>query len=76
MKRASIIKFPVDDKYIIHPTNTLKGGGGIASSPYIIEQGITDKELAEKLLETLEHSIVDAPIPLDWKIFQIQSTII
>ncbi len=67
MKRASIIKFTNDDRYVIYPINTLKGGGGKASPPYLIEENLTYKEVGEKLLETLEYSITDAPRPLDAK---------
>lgn len=59
IKRAEILKFK--DKYIMYPINTIKDRGGIASSPYFIEENLSNIELAEKLIETLKHSIFDAP---------------
>ncbi len=70
MKRADIIKFNEDNKFIIYPINTLEGGGGIASSPYFILKNPTNFQIAEKLLDALEKSIVGAPRPLDWNFFR------
>ena len=69
IKRAEILKLK-GGKFIIHPVNTLKGGGGIASPPYMIEENLTCEEVAQKLLSALEQSIIDAPRPLDWKAWQ------
>ncbi|NCQ15931.1 MAG: CdiI family contact-dependent growth inhibition immunity protein [Flavobacteriales bacterium] len=69
IKSASIYKFNTG-KIILHPKNRVKDSASYASGPYIIEQDLTYKEIAEKLLATLEHSIDDAPQPLDWKAIQ------
>ncbi len=65
MKRASILKFTQDNKFVLYPINTLEGGGGRASSPYTIEKNLTYLELAKSLIDTLGHSIIDAPRILD-----------
>lgn len=69
MKSAGIIKFNTG-KIILHPKNRVAGSASYASGPYIIEQNLTYEEIAVKLLETLEHSIDNAPKPIDWKIMQ------
>lgn len=69
VKSASIYRFKTG-KIVLHPKNRVKDSASYASGPYIIEQDLTYKEIAEKLLQTLEHSIDDAPQPLDWKMIQ------
>ncbi|UGU18120.1 CdiI family contact-dependent growth inhibition immunity protein [Sinomicrobium kalidii] len=70
IKRADIIKFNKDNKFVLHPINTLEGGGGIASSPYVIDNDLTYIEIAEKLLTVLNCSKVGVPQPLDWSFFR------
>ena len=70
MKRASIIKFSKENKFVLYPINTLVGGGGKASSPFVVEENVGYDKVAESLLEVLEKSIVDAPRPLDNKAWQ------
>ncbi|MBQ0734833.1 contact-dependent growth inhibition system immunity protein [Aquimarina celericrescens] len=70
MKRANILKFEKDNRFIMYPVNTLRGGGGIASSPYIIKQNLSDTEVAEELLHVLDNSTVDVLRPVDWELFQ------
>jgi len=67
MKSAGIIKFNTG-KIVLYPEYRVKDSASYASEPYIIGQNLDYKEIAEKLLETLEYSIDDAPRPLDWKI--------
>lgn len=67
MKRASIIKFIDDNKYVLYPIDTLKGGGGRASKPYHIEYDITYGKLASELKGILEHSYEDVISVLDSK---------
>ena len=69
IQRADILKMK-GNQLVIHPINTLKGGGGIASPPYMIEENITYADIAKKLISALEYSITDAPRPLDWKAWQ------
>lgn len=69
IKSASIYKFNTG-KMVLHPKNRVKDSASYASSPYFVEQGLSYRELAEKLLEALEYSIDDAPRPLDWKALQ------
>lgn len=69
IKSASIYKFNTG-KIVLHPKNRVKDSASYASSPYLIEQDLSYKELAEKLLEVLEYSIDEAPKPLDWKVLQ------
>lgn len=69
MKSAGIIKFDTG-KIVLHPKNRVAGSASYASGPHIIEQNLTNEEIAIKLLETLEHSVDNAPKPIDWKIMQ------
>lgn len=69
MKRAGILKLK-GNRFIIHPINTLSGGGGVASEPFIIGERLSNEEIAEKVLKSLENSMIDAPRPLDWKAWQ------
>lgn len=66
MKRADILKFKSENKYVFYPINTIKGGGGIASSPYIVGVNLIDREIAEKLLQSLNFSEVEVSYPDDW----------
>lgn len=69
VKSASILKFSTG-KIIIHSKSRIKDGPSYATPPYFIEQHLSYKEIAERLLEALKYSLDDAPEPLDWKFFR------
>ena len=59
MKRASIIKFNTDNRYILYSISTLKQGGGISSEPNIkLEGPATNENLFKNLMTALNRSKV------------------
>ncbi|WP_374505330.1 contact-dependent growth inhibition system immunity protein [Flavobacterium sp.] len=56
LKRAGITIRKKEEKYIINPINSLKSGGGIASSPFIQEYNLSSEDLLNIILSTLELS--------------------
>jgi len=69
IKSAGIYKF-TSGKTIVHSERIVIDCGSYASEPYFIEIHPTYKRLAENLIKALNHSIYDAPQPLDWKAIQ------
>jgi hypothetical protein len=69
LKRANVIIKKAENKYIINPTNTIKGGGGIATEPYLIKFDLSNNQLLEKILYVLDLSTEDVTRPTDWKEF-------
>jgi hypothetical protein len=56
LKRAGITIKKEEQKYIIHPINSMKSGGGSASSPFIQEYNLSSEDLLNIILNTLELS--------------------
>lgn len=70
IKSINIYKFIKDNKIILHPLLQIKGFISIASAPFIMERNLSNAELLEKILYTLEFSKEILEKPDNWKEFQ------
>ncbi|OXG05343.1 uncharacterized protein DUF1436 [Flavobacterium araucananum] len=70
IKSINIYKFTNGNKFILHPLLQIKGFISIASAPYLTEYNLSNTELLEKILYTLEFSKEILEKPENWKEFQ------
>ena len=70
LKRAGIIIKKEEQKYTIYPIDTMKSGGGSASTPVINDYNLSSQNLLEKILNILEFSRDNVEKSNDWKDFQ------
>ncbi|WP_347053496.1 contact-dependent growth inhibition system immunity protein [Flavobacterium olei] len=70
LKRAGITIKKEEQKYIINPIHSIKGGGGYASQPYIKEYKLSLDQLLNLILKILDLSMENTERPTDFKALQ------
>lgn len=70
IKRVDIIKSNRKGQFILYPINTMIGGGGIASEPYVfLDDSVDYKELAKGVLDSLKDSKMNVERPKNFNDF-------
>ncbi|RLJ99611.1 MULTISPECIES: contact-dependent growth inhibition system immunity protein [Tenacibaculum] len=64
IKSANILKFK-EGKVLTYPLRTIKDGGSFPVPPFIIDNNLSSKDLAERLKEVLELSSLGLEPPRD-----------